>query len=211
MKQLRTNTKSLTLARYNIPANAWLLLHGESLLLHKHALPSSNLNLSSCFGTKSATGNHSGCPFSVKSVLESLSWEERRGAEERDWWDRFSVTYLIPGQHVCHSLIPRTVCVPQPHSQAVPTCELQVTESWARLGAKTMCLVNNLVIKYYSLKSSHTIRITNLLLVDLITRGLPIGSHKLYLLAWATVAEHLLCMAAEQAQQAQLVLRNRAG
>ena len=156
MKQLRTNTKSLTLARYNIPANAWLLLHGESLLLHKHALPSSNLNLSSCFGTKSATGNHSGCPFSVKSVLESLSWEERRGAEERDWWDRFSVTYLIPGQHVCHSLIPRTVCVPQPHSQAVPTCELQVTESWARLGAKTMCLVNNLVIKYYSLKSSHT-------------------------------------------------------
>ena len=67
-----------------------MLLHGESLLLQKQALPSSNPNLSSCFGTKSATGNHSGSPFSVKSVLESLSWKE--GAEERDW---FSAVQLL--------------------------------------------------------------------------------------------------------------------
>ena len=99
----------------------------------------------------------------------------------------------FPEQYMCHSLIPRTVYVSQPHSQdsicvtaSFPSSPYMRTTGDRKLGGtgnNTMCLVNNLVIKYYSLKSSHTIRITNLLLVDLITRGLPIGSHELYLLA----------------------------
>ena len=53
------------------------LLHGTVLLLQKQALPKLNPNVSSS-DTKSSSGNQSGSPERVKSVLELLSCRVRR-------------------------------------------------------------------------------------------------------------------------------------